>query len=264
MLGVSGVTVKLGGKNVLKGVTLRVPEGSIHVILGPNGAGKTTLVRVIAGLLKPVEGRVYACGRDVTGDPPNKRGLGVVFQGAPLLPLKTVADHVSYPLRARGVPKDEALRVAREIAEDLGLGGVFRERLDRLSGGQRQKVALATALAASRRCLVLDEAFSNLDPAYRAEFYSLLRRLRGEGSSILVTTHVIDDLLFMADRVWVLVNGEVVESGDPLSLALKPSHGYTKAVLGTLARLTSELAGRMAFKAYTSRGPRDHLGGVTP
>ncbi len=254
MIGVSEVTVELGGKTILRGVSLSVPPGNIHVILGPNGAGKTTLVRVIAGLVRPVKGRVYACGRDVTGDPPNRRGLGVVFQGSPLLPLKTVADHISYPLKARGIPKREALRIAREIAEETGLGGVFEERLDRLSGGQRQRVALATALASSRRCLVLDEAFSNLDPAYRAEFYSLLSRLRSEGSSILATTHVVDDLVFLADKVWVLVGGEVVEAGDPLSLALRSRHWYTKTVLGTVARLAAALADKMTVKAYTGQG----------
>lgn len=176
------------------------------------------------------------------GGSPNRRGLGVVFQGSPLLPLKTVADHISYPLRARGIPKSEAFKVAREIAEETGL-----------SGGQRQRVALATALASSRTRHLLDEAFSNLDPAYRAELYSLLNRLRSEGSSILATTHVVDDLVFLADRVWVLVGGEVVEAGDPLSLALRSKHWYTKTVLGTVARLAAELAGKIAVKAYTGQ-----------
>jgi ABC-type multidrug transport system ATPase subunit len=254
VIGVSGVTVELGGRVILRNVSLNVPPGSIHVILGPNGAGKTTLVRVIAGLVRPATGKVYTCGREVTWDPPERRGLGVVFQGSPLLPLRTVADHVSYPLRARGIPRREAYRIAREIAREAGLDSVFDERLDRLSGGQRQRVALATALASSRKCLVLDEAFSNLDPAYRAELYRLLERLRGEGSSILATTHVVDDLVFLADKVWVLVGGEIVEAGDPVSLAVKHRHWYTRAVLGTIAKLASELSGTLALKAYTGQG----------
>lgn len=235
MLAVEGLVVELGGRRVLDGVSVEVPRGELHVVLGPNGAGKTTLVRAVAGLVRPSAGRVVVGGRDVTLEPPGSRGVGVVLQGAPLLPLRTVLDHVAFPLESRGLPRGEARRVASEIAAELGLGGLLGERLSRLSGGMRQRVALATALAVSRAVLVLDEAFSSLDPAFRLDTYRLLLRLRLGGASILATTHIVDDLVLLADRVWVLVDGRVVESGRPLEIAAAPGHPYTRAALRHLA-----------------------------
>ena len=227
-------------------------------MLGPNGAGKTTLVRAVAGLVRPRAGRVLVEGRDVTREPPGSRGVGVVLQGAPLLPLRTVLDHVVFPLESRGIPRGEARRRAAEIAAEVGLAGLLGERLSRLSGGMRQRVALATALAVSRRVLVLDEAFSSLDPAFRLGIYRLLLRLRLEGASILATTHLVDDLVLLADRVWVLVDGLIVESGRPLELAASPRHPYTLAALRHLAgawlRATARPGGRHRVLAVFDAG----------
>ena len=228
---VERVFKRLGGKEVLKGVSLEVGAGEIHAVIGPNGSGKTTLVKAIAGLLEPDSGTVYIDGVDVTGMEPRDRGVGVVLQGAPLLPLASVFDHIAFPLRARGYRSGFVEERVKETASRLGLLDKLSSRLDGLSGGERQRVAIATAIVTGTHNLVLDEPFSSLDPVYRMEVYSLLLRLRRDGYSILVTTHIVDDLLFIADRIWVLLEGVIGEHGSLEELLNKPHTWYSRRIL---------------------------------
>ncbi len=235
---VDDIAVILSGKRVLDNVSLEAGPGELHVVMGPNGSGKTTLVKALTGLVPVARGRIVIDGVDVTQLPPAARGLGVVFQGAPLLPLGRVYDHIEFPLRARGVDKREARARVLEVADTLGLREKLYERLSRLSGGERQKVAIATALAAGSRNLVLDEPFSNLDPAYRLELYQVLHGLRREGYTIMATTHIVDEIVASADRLWILVDGRIVEEGKPGDLLGSPSTWYTRL----LARIAGEQA----------------------
>ncbi|MEB3773741.1 MAG: ABC transporter ATP-binding protein [Desulfurococcales archaeon] len=228
---VRDVFKKLGGREVLRGVSLEVGAGEVHVVIGPNGSGKTTLVKTIAGLLEPDSGSVYVDDVDVTGVEPRDRGVGVVLQGAPLLPLASVFDHIAFPLRARGFRESVVDGRVREVASRLGLSDKLFSRLERLSGGERQRVAIATAIVTGTRNLVLDEPFSSLDPVYRMEVYSLLLRLRRDGYSILVTTHIVDDLLFIADRIWVLLDGVIGEAGSLEELLSNPRTWYSRRIL---------------------------------
>ena len=228
---VEGIQASIGGRRILRGVSLSAGMGEIHVILGPNGSGKTTLVKVIAGLIQPEKGRVVIDGIDSTSLPPERRGLGVVFQGTPLLPLHRVIDHIVFPLRMRGIPWGEALARARETAELLGITGLLHRKLEGLSGGERQKVAIATALATGARNLVLDEPFSSLDPSSRIDLYRILYRLRDLGYTILLTTHIVDDVVFLADKIWILVEGSIAESGTPQELVTRPGVEYTRTAL---------------------------------
>jgi len=227
---VAGIHKSFTGRMVLKGIDLEVGDGELHIVLGPNGSGKTTLVKIIAGLLQMDEGRVIIDGVDVSGKPPPERGVGVVLQGSPLLPLRTVYDHIAFPLRARGINMGIDGMV-RDVAGKLGLMHKLHRSLYELSGGERQRVSIATALVGGLRNLVLDEPFSSLDPEYRIELYNLLSRLRGEGLSILVTTHIVDDLIYMADRIWILVDGIIEESGSPEDLLSNPKSSYAGKVL---------------------------------
>ncbi|MCE4603174.1 MAG: ATP-binding cassette domain-containing protein [Desulfurococcales archaeon] len=207
--------VRLAGKTVVRRARISAGQGELHVILGRNGAGKTSLLKAIAGLVRPSRGRIIVDGFDVTREKPSRRRLGVVLQGAPLLPAPTVLDHIMLPLIARGVETGEARARAAQVASLVGVDHLLDRRPWRLSGGERQRVAIATALAMGTRNLVLDEPFSSLDPEYRRGLYSLIYRLRGSGYTILVATHILDDLVYTSDTVWVMDGGRIIAHGDP-------------------------------------------------
>ena len=227
---VDNIAVILSGRTILNSVSLEAGSGELHVVMGPNGSGKTTLVKALAGLVPLHQGRITIDGLDATSMPPGRRNLGIVFQGAPLLPLGRVYDHIEFPLRARGLDKQEARIRVLETAGLLGIEDKLNEPLARLSGGERQKVAIATALVTGSTNLILDEPFSNLDPVYRMELYEILYRLREEGYTIMVTTHIVDGLVASADRVWILVEGSIVEEGNPGEVLGNPTSWYTRAV----------------------------------
>lgn len=230
MLRVKELWKRFNSKWVLKGVNLHVKRGELHVIVGPNGAGKTTLIKCIAGIYRPDAGRVYIDGIDHTSTPPSMRGVGVVLQNSPLLPLDTVYSHIAFPLQARGLDRGEVKKLVEEVAENLSMKDLLNKKLADLSGGERQKVAIATALALKPRLLILDEPFANLDPQYRFELYKQLEEAR-EDMTILVTTHIVDTLVYTADTLSVLVNGRIVESGGPSLLSRNPKNLYTALVL---------------------------------
>ena len=221
------IEVRLAGRTVVRDASLSAGPGELHVILGRNGAGKTSLLKAITGLVKPSRGRVIVDGVDVTQAEPSRRGLGVVLQGSPLLPTPTVLDHIMLPLLAQGVAGAEARAKAASIASLTGVEHLLYRKPWSLSGGERQRVAIATALAGGARNLVLDEPFSNIDPEYRQELYSLIHRLRGRGYTILVATHILDDLVYTSDTVWVMDGGRIVAHGPPWSLLAEPGPAST-------------------------------------
>lgn len=232
MLRVEGLWKRFNGRWVLKGINLNVERGTLHVIVGPNGAGKTTLIKCIAGIYTPDAGKIYIDGVDHTATPPSKRGVGVVLQNSPLLPLSTVYSHIAFPLQAKGLNRYEVEKRVEEVAEDLSIKHLLDRRLADLSGGDRQKVAIATALALKPRLLILDEPFAHLDPQYRFELYRQLEEASArENMAILITTHIVDTLVYMSDTLSVLINGKIVESGRPSLLSRNPKNLYTALAL---------------------------------
>ncbi len=244
---VEGVWKRFGRVEALRGVTLTVREGELFTLLGPSGCGKTTLLRIVAGLLEPDEGRVFFDGDDVTGLPPHKRNVGMVFQDLALFPHMTVYDNVAYGLRVRRVPEDEVRRRVREILELVRLDpGEFASRKPgQLSGGQQQRVALARALVIEPRVLLLDEPFSHLDYKIRqelmAEFKKLQKRL---GITTIYVTHDQTEAMLLSDRIAVMNAGRVEQVGRPDEVYEKPRTLFVASFFGDSNILPARLDGR--------------------
>jgi NitT/TauT family transport system ATP-binding protein len=186
----------------LGGVDLEIAGGEIVSLIGPNGCGKSTLLRVIAGLLPPDRGAIELDGGAVTG--PDER-VGLVFQEPRLLPWRSVADNVTYPLELAGWSRERRDARRRDLLRIVGLESAAAARPSQLSGGMRQRAAIARALALEPRVLLLDEPFSALDALTRERFNVELQKLHARtGTTIVVVTHSIPEAIFLGDRVVVL------------------------------------------------------------
>ncbi len=239
---------RLGGNEVLKGVSLTLERGEVVALLGHSGSGKTTLLRSVAGLETPDAGRVTLSDRTVFDAakgievPPEKRGLGFVFQSYALWPNRRVFDTVAYGLRLRRAGDDEIKRRVGEVLDRLGLG-TFAERYPhQLSGGQQQRVALARALVYQPPVLLLDEPLSNLDAKLREEARSWLRQLILQLQiSALHVTHDQVEALAVADRVLFLRDGRIEQEGTPQDMYERPASAITADFMGSNNRLTGTL-----------------------
>lgn len=224
-------------------VTLHVAAGSCTAVLGPSGSGKSTLLRLVAGLEAPDAGRVLIDGHDVAGVAAERRGVGMVFQKSLLFPHLSVLDNVAFSARVRGESRRAARSRAAEFLEMVQLRGFGTRRVDELSGGQEQRVAIARALAAEPAVLLLDEPFSALDPALRADMHALLDELRlTVGPTILLVTHDRDEASRVADRIAVLDGGVLQHESDiagayraPTSVRVAELMGARNLVPGVIA-----------------------------
>ncbi len=207
MLGVEGVTVRFDGQTVLDDVSLQVATGEIVALLGPSGSGKSTLLRVIAGLHVPDDGRIYWDGEDLSGVPPHRRGVGLVFQDLQLFPHKDVAGNVAFGLRMQGTARATIDRRVTELLAMVGLPGFEHRRVATLSGGEAQRVALARALAPEPRLLLLDEPLAALDrdlhDRLAVEVRLLLQRV---GITAVHVTHDDGEARTIGDRLVVLAS----------------------------------------------------------
>ncbi len=222
-----------GPVQALRDVTLGVARGETLALLGPSGCGKSTALRCVAGLERPDAGRVRVGGRDVTGEAPEARHLGLVFQDYALFPHLSVLDNVAYGPRVRGLRRAEAEARVREALELVNLPDLTGRRPAQLSGGQQQRVALARALATHSPLLLLDEPLSNLDEQLRAELRVDLRALFHRlDAGVLLVTHDQREALALADRVAVMRAGEVVQVGAAAEVFARPATAWVAAFLG--------------------------------
>ncbi len=227
------ISKSFGASVAVHPLTLSIDRGVLLALLGPSGCGKTTTLRIIAGLERPDGGRVSIDGTDVTPLPPERRGLGMVFQQYAVWPHRDVAGNVAYPLERQGLPRAE---VAKRVEEALGLvhlEGLGGRRPHELSGGQLQRVALARALIARPRVLLLDEPLSNLDARLREELRVEIRALkrRLEITTILVT-HDQEEALAIADRVAVMSAGRIEQVGTPAEVFASPATPFVARFVG--------------------------------
>jgi molybdate transport system ATP-binding protein len=218
---------------------LAAEPGEVLAVLGPNGAGKSTLLRACAGLLGLDTGTI-ALGGTVLDDPakglfvpPERRGIGVVFQDHRLFPHLRVVDNVAFGPRSRGVPRAQARAAAGEWIDRLGLADLADRHPRRLSGGQAQRVALARALASSPRALLMDEPLAALDVQTRADVQAELREhLAAYDGPVLLITHDPVEALILASRIAVLEDGVVVQQGTPAQISSRPATRYVARLVG--------------------------------
>jgi sulfate/thiosulfate transport system ATP-binding protein len=239
---VSDVSKRFGAHTALEGVSLTVPDGSLTALLGPSGGGKSTLLRVIAGLERPDTGSVRIGGADVTGVPPQARGVGFVFQHYAAFKTMNVRDNVAFGLRIRKRPKREIREKVDELLGLVHLEGFADRYPQQLSGGQRQRMALARALAVEPEVLLLDEPFGALDATVRSELRDWLRRLHDEiHVTTIIVTHDRDEAMEVAGQVAVLNDGRIEQAGTPDDLYERPATPFVMGFVGPATRFGSSL-----------------------
>jgi len=242
VISVDRVWKRFGDYVALDDVSLEVPDGSLTALLGPSGSGKSTLLRIIGGLELPDEGTVTIHGEDATAVPPQRRGIGFVFQHYAAFKHMTVRDNVAFGLTIRKKPKQEIEKRVSELLQIVGLAGYAKRYPNQLSGGQRQRMALARALAVEPRVLLLDEPFGALDAKVRAELREWLRKLHDEVHvTTLLVTHDQEEAMSIASRIAVMDNARIEQVGTPAELYDQPANPFVMSFLGETTRIDDML-----------------------
>ncbi|MBJ6126054.1 ABC transporter ATP-binding protein [Microvirga splendida] len=230
-----GVHVGLGERKVLQGLSLSLYQGEIFALLGRNGTGKTTLMRLLTGQLRPSSGDVRVFGGDPARDAAPRRMTGLVPQDIALYPRLTVRENLEVMAGMAGLPRRE---IPSRVAEAMVLVQVEdrqRDLIDHLSGGYKRRANIAAALLTRPRLLLLDEPTAGVDVDARLALHRTLRRLREEGTSVLLTTHDLDEARGLADRIGILACGRMAEEG-PVGDILRRMFGDRREVVATLSR----------------------------
>ena len=223
----------------VRGLDLAIAEGEFFSLLGPSGCGKTTTMRMIAGFEEPTRGAIRLHGSDVTGVPPNKRDVNMVFQSYALFPHMSVFENVAFGLRRKKASKDEVTRRVGEMLEIVDLGGRGERRPRELSGGQQQRVALARALVNRPRALLLDEPLGALDLKLRQAMQVELKRIQREvGITFVYVTHDQNEALTMSDRIAVMNDGAIEHLGTPRDIYEHPRTRFVAGFIGTSNLIT--------------------------
>ena len=232
-LEVTDLEVSYGDTLVLKRVSLAVAGGEFVALLGPSGCGKTTLLRAISGFVPVASGRVAVAGREITHEPPDKRGMAMVFQSYALWPHMTTAQNLGYGLKLRRVAKPEIVRRVADILTMLKLEGFGERNVTQLSGGQRQRVALGRALAVNPEVLLLDEPLSNLDARIREDVRHEIKALQAKlGITTIHVTHDREEAMVMADRIAILDAGRIAQLGAPEEVYNRPNSPFVASFMG--------------------------------
>ena len=232
---IRSLTKSYGPKQVLTGLDLTAPAGSVLALLGPNGAGKTTTVEILQGLRRADSGTIAVLGEDPRRASRAWRArLGIVSQSSTDLADLTVTEAVAHVSRFFAEPDDVAATIAR-----VGLADDARTRASRLSGGRRRRLDVALAIIGRPELLFLDEPTTGFDPEARREFWTLVEDLRDGGTTVLLTTHYLDEAAHLADDVAIILGGRVVTHGTPVELARQAgSDGTVRWVEGGQLRET--------------------------
>jgi sulfate transport system ATP-binding protein len=236
------VTKRFGEFVAVDDVSMSVPAGSLTALLGPSGSGKSTLLRVISGLEQPDAGRVVIEGSDVTGLPPQRRGIGFVFQHYAAFKHMTVHKNVAFGLEIRRRPRSEIKARVDELLDLVQLTGLAKRYPAQLSGGQRQRMALARALAVEPTVLLLDEPFGALDARVRKELRAWLRRLHDEVHVTTVfVTHDQEEAMEIADQIVLMNQGRVEQTGTARDLYEQPANEFVMSFIGPVSHFGEEL-----------------------
>ncbi|ATF15630.1 glycine betaine/L-proline ABC transporter ATP-binding protein [Brevibacillus sp. HB1.1] len=246
--------------------SFEVHAGEIFVIMGLSGSGKSTLVRLLNRLIEPTEGRILIDGTDIVSmnteqlQEVRRKKLGMVFQKFALFPHRTVLENAEYGLEIQGMPKAEREAKAKKSLELVGLGGWEASYPDQLSGGMQQRVGLARALANEPDVLLMDEAFSALDPLIRKDMQDELLELQSTmQKTIIFITHDLDEALKIGDRIALMKDGAIVQIGSPEEIMTNPANEYVERFVEDVDRskvLSAENVMKRAETITLDKGPR--------
>jgi putrescine transport system ATP-binding protein len=230
---IEGVTKRFGAITAVDGVDLVIERGELFALLGSSGCGKTTLLRLLAGFETPDAGRIVIDGQDMTGVPPHRRPINMMFQSYALFPHMNVAENVGYGLRREGLPKPEIAARVVAVLEQVRLSDYAARRPAQLSGGQRQRVALARALVKRPKLLLLDEPLAALDRKLREGTRFELVRLQEElGLTFVMVTHDQEEAMSMASRLAVMDLGRIAQVGTPHEVYERPRSRFVADFIG--------------------------------
>jgi len=256
-----------GATLALSDISLDIMPGEIFVLMGLSGSGKSTILRCINRLIEPTNGEIRIGGEDIVGmsrdelRETRRRRLGMIFQSFALLPHRTVLDNVAFGLEIQGVPADERFRKAEDMLDMVGLGGYGASMPGELSGGMKQRVGLARALTSDPDILLMDEAFSALDPLIRREMQDELLDLQQRlGKTIIFVTHDLDEALKLGDRIALMKDGAIVQVGTPEEILTNPKNAYVEKFVAdvdlTRVLSASDVMRRPEPVAQCTAGPR--------
>ncbi|WP_282605735.1 glycine betaine/L-proline ABC transporter ATP-binding protein [Pelagibius sp. Alg239-R121] len=247
-----------------------VAEGEVFCIMGLSGSGKSTIIRHVNRLIEPTAGLIHVEGRDVMGLNPKElrelraRKIGMVFQHMALWPHKTISENVAFGLEVQKTPKETRRAAADDALERVSLGGWGDRYPDELSGGMQQRVGLARALAADPDILLMDEPFSALDPLIRKdlqdEFLKLSREMK---KTTLFITHDLDEAMKMGNRIAIMKDGRIVQTGTPENIVLRPATEYVSRFVSSISTLKYISAVEIMTQGGTAPGARE-FGPSTP
>jgi putative spermidine/putrescine transport system ATP-binding protein len=238
-IAIRGLVQSLGSTAILHGIDLDVQPGEFLTLLGASGSGKTTLLMALAGFVLPDRGRIVIGDEDVTVLAPHRRDIGIVFQSYALFPHMSVGRNIAYPLKLRGVPREEIARRVRQTLALVHLEGFEDRAVASLSGGQRQRVAVARAIVFRPRILLMDEPLSALDKPLREAMQIELRRLHADlGLTTIYVTHDQREAMTLSDRIAVMHAGRIAQIGTPKELYDRPRSAFVARFLGDSTILT--------------------------
>ena len=266
MIEIENLSIVLPGFN-LRDISFSVAPGEFFTLLGPTGAGKTLILEAIAGLIRVTGGHIRVGGRDITSLPPERRGVGIVYQDFALFPHLSVRKNITYGLRYADADPKEARKWVDWLVEQLGLGPISARAVTNLSGGERQRVALARALAVNPSVLLLDEPLSALDPNFREEIRSELKRLHRELSlTCLMVTHDFTEAVFLGERGAVLNRGRLEQVGSIDEVFRRPATPFAAEFVGmknvfraTFNGISAQVEGLTFRLAAPTAGQPDYI-----
>jgi ABC-type Fe3+/spermidine/putrescine transport system ATPase subunit len=233
-LRLQNLTIRYGKVTALDGLDLVIRDGELVTLLGPSGCGKTTTLRSVSGFLAPESGEIFIGERRVTDIPPERRGIGLVFQNYALWPHMTVRQNLAFGLEMRKLPAAVIAEKVRAVLGVVKLEG-FEDRYPRqLSGGQQQRVALARAIVLEPDILLLDEPLSNLDALLREQMRFEIAQIHHRlGITTMYVTHDQTEAMVISDRIVVLNNGRIMQQGSPRDIYLRPANKFVAGFMGT-------------------------------
>ncbi len=245
LLAIERASKRFGPIVALDDVSIDIASGEFFALLGPSGCGKTTLMRLVAGFEAPDAGRLSLDGSDLSGLPPYRRPVNMMFQSYALFPHLNVFENIAFGLRRKGAAREALKKRVEELLDVIQLPGFGARRIDQLSGGQRQRVALARALAPGPKLLLLDEPLGALDRKLREETQFQLKQIqRRLSTTFLIVTHDQDEALALADRIAVMRAGRIEQIGAPADVYRRPRTRFVADFIGATNMIEGHVSRR--------------------